>query len=208
MDVDFLFSSPRWKILEVLVKRPSSPLEISKIMKVSVAYVSQQLKLLEAAGIVAKEKTGSVEKGMPRNVYSLINEILYLTALVRGHPAKKALKINEYQKSILNIWMIPDEKLHYILEKFYWNIENEIKEISALLIDVGIGKCNLLVVSESKKIKQKLESFFKPYAGIIDYSFITQKDIFKQKFTKILPIYDPHSLLREIEKVKGGENQK
>ena len=62
MEVDVFLGNQRWKILEFLAHKPSSPSEVSKHIKTSVAYVSQQLKLLEVAGLIVKEKTGSVEK--------------------------------------------------------------------------------------------------------------------------------------------------
>jgi DNA-binding MarR family transcriptional regulator len=69
MDIDSFFTSPRWKVLEILAKTPSSPMEISKQLNTSIAYISQQLKLLEAAGLVTKVRTRATERGKPRTLF-------------------------------------------------------------------------------------------------------------------------------------------
>ena len=69
MELDSFLASPRWEILKIISERPSSPIEIGEKTKTTVSFVSQQLKLLEAAQIVSKEKTGAFEKGKPRNLF-------------------------------------------------------------------------------------------------------------------------------------------
>ena len=63
MELDSFLASPRWEILKIISEKPSSPIEIAKKTKTTVSFISQQLKLLEAARIVSKEKTGAFEKG-------------------------------------------------------------------------------------------------------------------------------------------------
>ena len=55
MELDSFLASPRWDILRIISENPYSPIEIAERTKTTVSFVSQQLKLLEAAGLVKKE---------------------------------------------------------------------------------------------------------------------------------------------------------
>jgi predicted transcriptional regulator len=200
MELDSLLSSPRWRILEILASDPSSPMEISALMETSVAYISQQLKLLEAAGIVKKEKTGKAEKGKPRNLYSISNEFLHITLLVKGSPKRKSIKINEHQKIVINIWMLPDEKVHHIIEKFVWELDSEINDIKGIYLDDSRVKSVLHVISDSKKVNSKSASFDKLYGSLLD----VKVDGEERDFSGMYPIYDPLFLSKGT-KLKGGD---
>lgn len=196
--MDSFLSSQRWAILEILAKRPSSPIEISKELGTSVAYVSQQLKLLDAAKLVEKEKTGLVERGKPRNVFSLAKELLHLTALTRGFPAKKTLYLNEHHKIILRIWLLEDNALHEVLERFYWAIKTELSDIEAIFLDSS-KKSRLVVVSDSKKTKKFVD------VGV-EVLLVDRKDFEKISKEELHVIYDPKNLLLE-KNLKGGERE-
>ena len=91
MNLDSFLAEPKWEILKIICDKPSSPIEIAKITKTTVSYVSQQLKLLEAIGIVKKTKTGAYEKGKPRNVFSISEEFAYVSVLANGYSDKEKL---------------------------------------------------------------------------------------------------------------------
>ncbi len=196
MNSDAIFSEPRWKILQILTTSPSSPLEIAKKVNTSVAYVSQQLKLLEAANIIKKERTGSAEKGKPRSLYSISEELLHLTALIRGNPAKKLIYLSEHHKLILKIWLLESSQLHYFIEKLYWRIEEDLDNIKNISFDSL--KKKLLIVSESKLVKTKVASFSKEINGLLDISVV--EDL--KNLGDLCIIYES-SLKKEL---KGGKN--
>lgn len=206
MDFDLFFSSPRWKILEILANNPSSPLEISEKLKTTVSYVSQQLKLLEAASLVKKEKTGLVEKGKPRTIFSISKEILQFNALIKKFPARKIIRLTEHHKTILKIWLLEDSNFHYMIEKFYWSIENDLKHIKGIFIDISQKKPKIVVVSDVKKISVKINSFLKDIHEEISCSLISLDELIKYPKENIHPIYDPSFLLenKSDEKLKGG----
>jgi len=215
MDFDLFFSSPRWKILEILAKEPSSPIEISHKLNTTVSYVSQQLKLLDAAGIIIKRKTGSAEKGKPRTIYSISKEILLLTSLMNNLPSKKIIPLTEYHKIILKIWLIENSEIHYHIEKFYWRVESHIKDIEGIFIDItsSLKKPKIIVVSETtnfKKIKQKIDAFMKEESEFIDCLIISKLEFKKFSAENLHSIHDPNFLLSEkMEKeLKGGINEK
>ena len=203
MNSDLFFSSPRWKILEVLTTTPSSPLEISHKVNTSVAYVSQQLKLLEAAKFIERQKTGSSEKGMPRSLYSISNEVLYLTALVRGHPSKKLLYLTNYHKLILKIWLLENSDLHYFVERLYWKIEGYLPDVRAIFIDNSSNKPLIYLVSESKELKSIINTFQKETNQRIEIKIIQEADLKKISFDSICSIHDPSLILIKKE-MKGG----
>jgi DNA-binding transcriptional regulator GbsR (MarR family) len=101
MELDSFLASPRWEILSLISERPSSPIELAEKTKTTVSFVSQQLKLLEAAQIVIKTKTGAFEKGKPRNLFSISKDFLYLIILTNGFSEKKQIDLDYYKKSIL-----------------------------------------------------------------------------------------------------------
>lgn len=206
MNVDLFFGTPRWRILEILARRPSSPLELARELQTSVSYISQQLRLLEAADFVVKQKTRLVEKGQPRTVFSLTRELLHVTALVKGTPDKKIIPLNEFHKTILRIWLIERHELHYPLEKFYWMIESEIDEIQGIFISFASTKPLLRILTDSKKTEKKINeaaNFFKTEfnCDVVESSFFD-----RHSAGQFSPIYDPNFMFnRFVEKrVKGG----
>jgi predicted transcriptional regulator len=206
MEYDLFFSAHRWDILEILARKPSSPIEISEQIKTSVSYVSQQLQLLEAADIVIKNRTGLVEKGQPRTLFSLSKEILHITALMNRSPAKKLIYLTDYHNLILRIWLLENSELHYLIEKLYWKIEEEIDQISGVFVDISSKKPKVLVVSDSKKIKQRLDSFMVETEKRIDCLIVSRNDLKKFPNESLHSIYDPNNLQLE-EKLKGGNEK-
>jgi predicted transcriptional regulator len=201
MDFDLFLTSPRWEILQIIAERPSSPVEIAEKLKTTVSYVSQQLKLLDAANLLSKEKTGAAEKGKPRTLFSLSNELLYLTALTRQFSKKKLFKLDEHHKNILKIWLIEDDNLHHIIEKLYWKLQEEIEDIEGIFIESSNFKPKIIIVSESKKVKSKMDSFIEIEGKKIDISLIPSSTLKKYFSEKLSSLHDPTKLL---EKMKGG----
>jgi predicted transcriptional regulator len=197
MDYDNFLGSQRWAILEIIAKRPSSPVEISQQINTSVSYVSQQLKLLEAAGLVNKTKTGSADKGKPRLVYSISREILQLSGLLKGMPVKKHVSLDVHKKTTLRIWALENENLHHLLEKMFWKIEEDLKEIHGIFFD--LSKNEILIISEAKKVKTETEKI----SGL-KIKFVSEADV--KKIENLHVIYDPN-LLELKEKVKGGNDK-
>ena len=98
MELDSFLASPRWEILSLISERPSSPIELAEKTKTTVSFVSQQLKLLEAAQIVKKTKTGAFEKGKPRNLFSISQD--FVQSVLEG--IAPLMKPEEYGDKVLN----------------------------------------------------------------------------------------------------------
>ena len=204
MNFDSFLSSPRWQILEILAKNPSSPVEISQELGTSVSYISQQLKLLEAANLVVKSRTGSAEKGKPRMVYSIFSEIVHLSALMKGKSSKKVINLTDYHKLILRIWLLDNPDLHYHVEKFYWKVEDALEEVLGIFVSLSSKKPKVIVVSDSKKLKSRIDSYLKDFGEKLDLIMVSEFEFNKISKDGISLIYDPKFLLLGKE-LKGGE---
>jgi predicted transcriptional regulator len=201
MDFDIFLTSPRWDILKIISEKPSSPVEIAEKLNTTVSYVSQQLKLLDAANLLKKEKTGEVLKGKPRTLFSLANEFFYLTILTKNISEKRLVPVNDHHKAILNIWLLKDTSLHYYFEKFYWRLEDELDILNGLFIENSGNKPRIIIVSDSKNIKTKVESIYKTLNKEIDYLIIQKDKIKNFTIDFLIPIYDPLNMLQDL---KGG----
>ncbi len=94
-------------------------MEIAERLQTTTSFVSQQLKLLEAAGLVKKEKTGAFEKGKPRSLFSISEESLYIIPLARNTPDKTLLKLTAEHKAIVNIWCLENKNLQDSINLFW-----------------------------------------------------------------------------------------
>ena len=101
MDLETLLTGTKWEILEILASRPSSPLELAEKLSTTIANISQQLRLLQTAGLVQKQRTGSGQAGKPRVLFSLSDNYAFITILSKGFAKKKLIKISSKQKEVL-----------------------------------------------------------------------------------------------------------
>ncbi len=184
MNFDSFLVSPRWEILQILAKSPSSPTELAVKLETTVAYVSQQLKLLDAAGLITKTKTGSSEKGKPRFLFELSKEIIYLATLSEGISEKKVIQVNDYHRTILKLWLVKDSSLHYYFEKLYWKLDENKKEIDSIFLDVSSPR--IIVVSDSKTLKSKIDSYVSDFDKKINCSFVAKENIKSSKEVVLL----------------------
>ncbi|MBD3252177.1 ArsR family transcriptional regulator [Candidatus Pacearchaeota archaeon] len=198
MDFDSFLTSPRWEILQIIAEKPSSPIEIAEKLNTTVSYASQQLKLLDAAGLLIKEKTGAAEKGKPRTLFGLSGELVYLSVLMKKNSIKKLIHLDEHHKRILKIWLSVDFSLHYYIEKLFWKLEEDIEDIKGIFIDNS--DCKVIIVSEDKKLKSKIESFVEKLDKKIQCQFVSESG-FKKFPRNLISLYDPENIL---EVLKGG----
>ena len=204
MELDTFLASPRWEILQTVVAKPSSPMEIAEKLNITISYVSQQLKLLEAAGLVKKEKTGAFEKGKPRNLFSLSNEALYIIPLTKGLNKKKLFSLTEYHKIILRIWFLENSSLHYSVEKFFWKIEKYLEEIKSIYVDFSKLEPRVIIVLKEKTSKQKIDSRLKTTK--MEYKILSIEEFSKLSAENLHMIYTDYSQKEEIE-MKGGSEK-
>lgn len=202
MKFDSFLSSPRWEILQILAKTPSSPIELAETLGTTVAYMSQQLKLLDAAGLVVKKKTGASERGKPRSIYGISRDMSYFVSLNSEMAEKRLISAKDVHKTIFKIWMIEDESLHYYFEKLYWKLEENLKEIDAIYLDFINPK--FFIISDSAKAKSLIQSCVSKFDKKVDCEFGSRAILKKSEPKNIVVIHGPS--LKDIELKGGSEN--
>jgi len=200
VDFDSFLSYPRWEILQIIAEKPSSPVEIAERLNTTVSYASQQLKLLDAAGLLVKSRTGAAEKGKPRALFALSNELFYFSILARKFSEKKLIYLTDYHKKILRIWLLKDSSIHYYVEKLFWKLEDNLKEVEGIFIETTANPA-IIIISDSKKLKSDIEGFIRNFGREINYSFISKNQLKKFPVENLVSLHDPENLL---EKLKGG----
>ena len=174
------------EILKILSKKSSSPTELASELNTTTAYISQQLKLLDAAELISKTKTRSSEKGKPRSLFRLSNDLIYLASLTKTNSEKRLLKSSDYHSTILKIWMISDRTLHYCFEKLYWKLEEDLNDIEAIFLD--LSDSIMVVVSDSKILKKNIKSYLSKFPKEINCIFLSKKDL-EDYSNKLTPLY-------------------
>ncbi len=135
MDHETLFTASKWAILKRLERGPASPLELSKVCGTSIANISQQLRLLEMAGLVTSERVSNRDKGKPRVLYQLAGNLSYLIATADNFVEKKIVPLTDRNKVVMRIWFFDDANLRYTIEKAFWKIEPFFDKIAYLGVD-------------------------------------------------------------------------
>ncbi len=138
METIDLLSGTKWDIIEQLSARKQSPLELAQQLNTTIANISQQLRLLEAAGLVKTEKTRSAEKGKPRILYSISRDFVFIVSLQKdGLSSKKLIDASMHHNIVSRIWQIKNADAHFEIEKAILQLEDELKnnEIDAIAFD-------------------------------------------------------------------------
>ena len=105
MDIETLLTGSKWAIIELLAKTPSSPTELAKKLNTTIANTSQQLRLLQAAGLIKKKRTSEVKPGKPRMLFSLSDDFCFMIIISKGFAKKKLIRLDAKKKTILEAWM-------------------------------------------------------------------------------------------------------
>jgi len=205
MELDSFLASPRWEILKIISEKPSSPIEIAEKTKTTVSFISQQLKLLEAAQIVYKEKTGAFEKGKPRNLFSISKDFFYSIIISNGFGEKKLLHLGEYQSCILKIWFLENKSIQYFLEDFLFKLKNNLEYIEAIFLDVSKITPSLVIFIEDKKIQQLIDTLSKKSEEKIKIQFFSISDLSKLNTSSFFSIYQSPIFLKKNIQLKGGD---
>ncbi len=225
MEFESFTTTARWQILERLAEREKSASEIAEETGASLANISQQLKLLEAHGLVKRVNTEHVEgekrgAGKPRQAFALAKEVAFLALVKRGLAAKRTLKLDPHQKVILAIWAL--EKDHAYLERLYWQQEGLVAESVAIaVVDSTPEEIHLLVVAPEERLDKLRKAYskiiIKPADGnekrVISWTHSFEElreglsrgeEYFKKLLTKPAIIVDREDLLRTfLDEVKG-----
>ncbi len=101
MELEGILTGTKWDIIEILANKPSSPSELAKILGTTIANISPQLRLLQTAGLVKKQRTGTGKPGKPRMLFSLSDSYALIIVMSKGFAKKKLVRISRKQKEVL-----------------------------------------------------------------------------------------------------------
>ena len=203
MELDSFLASPRWDILRVIITEPSSPTKIAEAVNTTVSFVSQQLKLLEAAGIVKKTRTGEVSKGKPRTIFSVSKESFYMIPLAKGLNEKRLVPLSTEHKVIIQIWGIDDASVQPTIEKFFWSIQKYLDVIEGIVVYTNKKKLKVYLLSKDTDLTHKINETQKLSDEKPAFQVTTTSSLSKLEQENLVPIYDPKGLLLDKE-LKGG----
>ncbi|MBN1503220.1 winged helix-turn-helix transcriptional regulator [Candidatus Woesearchaeota archaeon] len=157
MELGKVFLESRWKLLNELSDKPLSPTELSKKIGSTIANVSTQLRLLEALDFITKSREKSYSVGKPAVLYSLKKEFAYLTIVSNSLVGKRLIKLDYFHNIVLNIWFINDYKVHYYLQKFFFQFEHILTGCDAFgYLDMNPTELEILILCSNPNEHQNL----------------------------------------------------
>jgi predicted transcriptional regulator len=105
MDVETLLTGVKWEIIEILAKKPSSPTELAEKLNTTVANISQQLRLLQTAGLTKRKRISQLKPGKPRTQFSLADDYALIISISPDFAKKKLIKLTPEQKKAVQKWL-------------------------------------------------------------------------------------------------------
>jgi predicted transcriptional regulator len=204
MELDSFLSNPRWDILRIIIEKPSSPTEIAEKVDTTISFVSQQLKLLEATGLVQKQRTRESEKGKPRAIYSISKESIYLIPLAKGLGEKQLIPLSLEQKITVKIWNLIEKKYQNSVEKFFWSIQKYLDRISGIICYTKKQKLKVYVLSEDSSLAHEINEAHVSLDEELDFQVTTSSSLSNLDSEHLVPVYDSEGILSAHEVLKGG----
>ncbi|MEA2037343.1 MAG: helix-turn-helix domain-containing protein [Nanoarchaeota archaeon] len=219
MELETMFTEQKWNILKSLSSGKFSPLQLAERSNTTIANISQQLRLLEAAELVKKEKIPNRDKGKPRTLFSLSHDHTYLISTMKDFADKKLLELSNYHRILLRILFLEDSSLHYYISKFYWKIEDYLDQIKAIAVIPDGDEIKVAIVGDkAKEIEKKIGNVTikKPNdkAKLVKVKSITKEELIKllkqgKEFLSsregVGIIYDPEDIITDLKKHVGGK---
>jgi len=196
VEIEALFSSTRWEIIKALSAIKLSPIELAEKLKTTSANVSQQLRLLELAGLVKSERTSNSDKGKPRINYSLVGDSSFVILASPNFAEKKMIPLNLYQKYMLRTMFIENPEIHPYLAELYFKVKDTLPMVKIIAVESS----SIYIVPENQKtgdsLKKILDDFKKVRISILDLAEFKKKS----SSSKVIVLYDPKGLYNEVGK--------
>jgi DNA-binding Lrp family transcriptional regulator len=158
-----IFHKNKWDILQEIAKKPQSATELSETLGTSISNLTQQLKLLEAYGVI-KKIAGKEESsvGKPRTIYSLGADMAYNIILMDKKAEIKQMATDEYGRLLINMLScLSPEDIFYLL-KFKIKYEDVFKKCKAIgVLKTTKDAIELLLITDSlDEIRSKFSNIF------------------------------------------------
>jgi len=171
--------------------------------------VSQQLKLLEAAGLVKKQKTGAFEKGKPRTLFSISQESLYIVPLAKNAPDKTLLHLSKENKITINIWALKNKKLQVSLQKFFWSIQPNLDAIENISIYTKSLSPKVYITTKDTSLTHQINEIQKNMEDPLVFQVVTSPiSLEKLSEEHLYSIYTSQEIAANERNMKGGLEKK
>lgn len=182
-----IITKTKWKILELLGEKDRSPTELSKLLKLSAPTLHKHLQYLETNKII--QKKGEIKgKTKSFNIYSLGNGFIYIIKVMHEDVSKQFLEIDKNLEIYFKIRQIPQKKFYYFIDRFWWEIQEDIDKVNSIAIFGSVASGNAREDSDIDILiltKQKNKEIEKKYgARIINNPDEKGKMIMAQVFDK------------------------
>lgn len=153
MGFEAVVTPVRWALLSSIAQRPASPLQLAQDLGMTMANVSMNLKLLEAAGIVTSRHIRERAAGKPRKLYSITRDMGYIATLGQGYQVRVEFELDRYHKAVFALMQI-DAKYHPPLMRLIHEHEYLLKAPGYVRI-IGGG---ILFISVGRSEKENIVS--------------------------------------------------
>ena len=203
MELEQLFTDQKWNILFHLSTGEFSPLQLAHKTNTTISNISQQLRLLEAAGLVKKKKISNRDKGKPRVLFTLTDDYAYLISITKNFASKRLLALTDYHKAILKIWSLADAKKHPVVAQAYATLLPSLAEFDCIYIaENSKGLEMKLVFNGSKAAPQLLKDLQKE--KLFTENGLLFEAIDRQSFSELkrkdaseyLVLHDPEGMIQ------------
>lgn len=155
MELETLFTTSKWDILGKISRTPLSPLQLSNQLSTTIANISQQMRLLDVAGLLDKEKISTRESGKPRTLFSVKNDFSYLI-LVSAEGAKKGLiEVGPGKRLIMRAWLTKDKVLESIAFRIHEQLGDQLDMVTGIVRNRQ--RKELIIASDEHKSLSKAE---------------------------------------------------
>lgn len=173
---DALFST-KWDLLQLIARsKNKTPTELARVLNTSLANITQQLKLLEAYGLVGKEKENNPEKkvGKPKLRYTLSKDVASLAVVGEGFAEKKSIVPTDYSVVFLKALLSASSEDAEALLKFLMTHDELMQKCKGIgLVKITKDSLELFLHTEFIDEIRKKHS----HAVVADPSFKSKKII-------------------------------
>lgn len=155
-------SQSQFALLKELSNKPNSASSLAKKLDVSLPYILNQLKLLEAKSFIKKEaikKTGLA--GKPKQKYSIKISQIELNIISNQITTSKSIQ-NKTMKIFLQLCAQIDENKQNEFAKIFWNYAKEFKKITSFIkVNETSSSLELIAITNKENKKAIKKIFFK-----------------------------------------------
>jgi len=145
---------------DIISKLNNSPTNIATKLNKSLPAITQQLKLLEAYGIITKDKqilTGNV--GKPQTIYQLSNDLLVIGTT--NPSTLKVQKSNDFNHLLVNLIALDNPELAHAIMKAILTYEGFYNKLDGLsIIKASKEQIELFILTEATDEYRKKHSNF------------------------------------------------